>query len=420
MIETMVEPAKNTSGTKTVQPAFSRLTLLYSSDPEKKKMGGAVGYMQFLFRQALKHDIPLRFIGVNLTGQHVREGYEFIPVQNGNDSWQQFLLRLFFKAPFLKFKQNEIVHVFRIAYCFPLLLFHPRIRVVCVSAEPLAAAAHRYPVWLYKIVEKLFTLVERFVLSRIRVLCTSDEVLGKYFQPKYRRHLTRLPVFLSTASGIDTELFQLLDRATLRQQNRIQPSEKILLFVGRLAPVKRVNFLLEIFKKFHETCSFSRFLIVGNGESLPELQRTVENLPVTGVEFRGERSQTELVQIYNIADVLLLASETEGNPTVVREALACGLPVISTPVGDVPRLLSAPEMGKIVSPNSRDEYLAAVKEILEYDRAQIRRVCRQAAENFSEEKIFHEILQMYQNIVDRTPNSERAEKKSIHGKVNRE
>jgi glycosyltransferase involved in cell wall biosynthesis len=56
----------------------------------------------------------------------------------------------------------------------------------------------------------------------------------------------------------------------------------------------------------------------------------------------------EIRWCYRAADVLLMTSDLEGSPNCVKEALSCGTPVVSVPVGDVPQLLTTPERGAIV------------------------------------------------------------------------
>jgi glycosyltransferase involved in cell wall biosynthesis len=76
----------------------------------------------------------------------------------------------------------------------------------------------------------------------------------------------------------------------------------------------------------------------------PELARRVmaevrKSIPEAELRIAAGLPQTSLPEQYNAADLLLLTSANEGSPNVVREALACGLPVVSTPVGDVPDTL---------------------------------------------------------------------------------
>ena len=66
------------------------------------------------------------------------------------------------------------------------------------------------------------------------------------------------------------------------------------------------------------------------------------------VIFAGPRKSDELALWYSAADVFVLATAHEGCPNVVVEALACGTPVVATPVGSIPELLAGSEAGLLV------------------------------------------------------------------------
>ena len=113
-----------------------------------------------------------------------------------------------------------------------------------------------------------------------------------------------------------------------------------LLGVGRLVRQKRFDRFLGVLRLVQEqSVAPVRARIVGDGPLRPELEKAAHRLalrPET-VEFCGR--VVDMLQVYRAADVLLLTSDHEGSPNVVLEAMACGLPVIATGVGDVPELI---------------------------------------------------------------------------------
>ena len=112
-------------------------------------------------------------------------------------------------------------------------------------------------------------------------------------------------------------------------------------FVGRLVANKGLDYLVRIFATVAAGSSESRFLVVGDGPEASDLQR---RLSAAGIENRVERIRwvdgpDELAALYRQMDALVCASRSEGGPRVCLEAMACGTPVFSTPVGLMPEII---------------------------------------------------------------------------------
>lgn len=120
------------------------------------------------------------------------------------------------------------------------------------------------------------------------------------------------------ANGVDFEKFQPLDQAECRRQLNLDTATRYILFPYNPSR-KRKNY-------------------AAVAEALPllraRLSAPVEILVVKGVPH------AQLPLYMNAADVMILASCWEGSPNAVKEAMACNLPVVSTPVGDVPELFA--------------------------------------------------------------------------------
>jgi glycosyltransferase involved in cell wall biosynthesis len=82
---------------------------------------------------------------------------------------------------------------------------------------------------------------------------------------------------------------------------------------------------------------------------MKKLQRLAEKLGIADhVQFLGQLPQDQVALWMNAADCLVLPSKSEGTPNVVLEALACGTPVVATPVGEVPFLVKDGVNGYVV------------------------------------------------------------------------
>lgn len=119
----------------------------------------------------------------------------------------------------------------------------------------------------------------------------------------------------------------------LRQQLGIRPGQKIVLYVGKLLPGKRVSDLLPAMQRLAVSGLDVVCLLVGDGPLRTVLEQQAS---VLGVSLRcaGFRNQSEMPAFYALADVLVLPSASETWGLVVNEALACGTPaVVSDSVG---------------------------------------------------------------------------------------
>lgn len=156
-------------------------------------------------------------------------------------------------------------------------------------------------------------------------------------------------------NGIDPGLFHPMDRTEARRSLGLPKYGPLLVSVGTLAPRKGFHLVMEAMARLRKSWPTLRFAIVGGdgpeGAMGTELRQLARKLGIEDrVIFAGPRKRGELASWYAAADLFVLATAHEGCPNVVLEALACGTPVVGTPVGSIPELLT-PEVGLIVERN---------------------------------------------------------------------
>jgi teichuronic acid biosynthesis glycosyltransferase TuaC len=149
----------------------------------------------------------------------------------------------------------------------------------------------------------------------------------------------RLPDAAVIPSGVDLELFHPLPREDARRALGLATEARIVLFVGEQRPEKRLD------------------VIEGAVARLRRENGCVELVKVSG------KPQNEIVRYLNAADVLVLASEREGSPGVVKEALACDVPVVSSAVGDVPELIRRSE-GSYLAERTPEDFAEKLRRVL--------------------------------------------------------
>lgn len=146
------------------------------------------------------------------------------------------------------------------------------------------------------------------------------------------------------------------------------PQEKMVFFAsGNFVPRKQLDKLLEVFKELQERDDF--FLIIaGHGdktytkmlaslaEPLVKRGKAILHPYVTGKELRN---------IYWASDLYISVATDEGGPVSVMKAMACGLPILSTPVGETAETMKKHKAGKFVPIKNYDEWVKAILEILD-------------------------------------------------------
>ncbi len=154
-------------------------------------------------------------------------------------------------------------------------------------------------------------------------------------------------------SGVDTKRFHPISKQESRRKLQLTDDGKIILSVGSLIPLKGFQTIIESLSWLSDLDKGLRFYIIGEGSFKSKLQQLVIKSGLRNrVFFVGQRPNSELPLWYNAADVFCLASFREGWPNVVMESLACGTPVVATRVFGIPEILTSPELGILVEPNS--------------------------------------------------------------------
>lgn len=155
-------------------------------------------------------------------------------------------------------------------------------------------------------------------------------------------------------NGVDLERFGPRDRVAIRDQLDLRGP--VWLTVSNLIEAKGVHITLTALAKMSDVT----LLIAGEGPEEAHLRRLAVRLGIdTHVRFLGAVPHAELTKYYNAADVMLLASVSEGMPNVVLESLACGTPVIVAPFESATELVSAPEAGEVAAQRSAEAIASA-------------------------------------------------------------
>ena len=182
-------------------------------------------------------------------------------------------------------------------------------------------------------------------------------------------------------NAIDRDAFRPGDRAAARVSLGLDQSVPLVVSVGHLVVRKRHHVLIEAFARLRRRHPEARLAIIGavafEAEYPERLQRTAADLGVAdAVQFVGNVPQSRVVEWLHAADVFALGTEREGCCNAVLEALACGLPVVTTPAGDNAWFVKDGVNGCLVpvdDPGAMEAALARILARTDWDRDRISR-----------------------------------------------
>lgn len=161
-------------------------------------------------------------------------------------------------------------------------------------------------------------------------------------------------------TGLDTDLFRLYDRRMCRDQLGLPRDRPVLATVGALIPRKGQAFVIEALAQLPDAI----LLLAGKGHDEARLRALAARLGVADrVRFMGAVPHGELPILLNAADVFVLPSSSEGLANAWVEALACGTPVVTTPIPGAQELITDPSWGRLAARDSA-VIADAVREVL--------------------------------------------------------
>ncbi len=204
--------------------------------------------------------------------------------------------------------------------------------------------------------------------------------------------------------GFDLSPFAAVDdalRVEARGMLNLPPDAMVITTVGRLTAIKQQQLFLEVIQRVVSVHPNAIALIAGDGELRSELEGQAAALGIAGhVRFLGWRR--DLATIYGASDVFLLTSRNEGTPVALIEAMATGVPGVSTNVGGVKDVINSPDVG-VLAPLGNAAALADGVNRLLADRALRTRMgalARQrVVDRFGIERLVAEVAALYRELL---------------------
>jgi N-acetyl-alpha-D-glucosaminyl L-malate synthase BshA len=230
-----------------------------------------------------------------------------------------------------------------------------------------------------------------------RVVVVSEET-GEVFREKSGVPASRVEVIYN---GIDVEKFSRATGTGFREEIGLRPEERVFGAVSRLDPVKDHATMVRAFARVaakHDRCTL---VFVGDGPERAAIERTVEDLGLADrVILAGFR--TGIAECLAAFDVFLQPSIREGLSLTILEAAASRVPIISTPVGGTPEIITDGEHGVLVPVGDAGALADAMERFLtdpERFESMAERVFEKISERFSLAGMAEAYSRLYQKLI---------------------
>jgi glycosyltransferase involved in cell wall biosynthesis len=245
----------------------------------------------------------------------------------------------------------------------------------------------RHAPWLYDSIER------HLIPDAERIFIVNRSVAQRYrsVYPEMAAKISFLPTW------VDTKVFS--PCRSLDERNRLcsafraklgltSSSTRILVFVGRLDIVKDPLLLLEAFRESIRTRPDLHLVIIGDGVLRQNVERACLKSELNGhVTLLGVMQPSDIADVLRASDLFVLSSVYEGMPIAALEALASGLPVVSTNVGEIPLVVKNGVTGQISVDRTSKSLADAICAALEAIDQMTGKPCEKAVESYHPEKV---------------------------------
>jgi len=324
-----------------------KIIQVYQTNPFEDGQGGGVRYVKNLLNGIKGNCSEILFIGVGAKYKK-KDNIELLPITKDVTGYIKFLFLLILKLPFIDLSKYEIVHVHRLYFAIPFILLKPKLKIVCsLHGRTFSVFESNNGNWKLKLVRPFFMIIEKFSIKHIDCLVPVSQDVVNTFQKKYNKFANE------NIEIIGSMLF--LDKFTISNSSYLEDlygKENVyVLFIGRLSDVKDVEFLIDLWSQKFEFNSRVKLIVAGDGENKRKLidlsNKMLHNKPI----FLGEINPGNIPKLIASSNMTILASKHEASPTVVKESIASGIPIVSSRVGDVEDYIIDGKNGYVVDKN---------------------------------------------------------------------
>ena len=376
-----------------------RAVIVLPADPDEMRIGGIASFVRAFVRLA-PEDFDLAMIGVSAVHPPGRwrtielEGRRlaFLPVlRTATGRRSRVPLALRFVTALWRGRRHldlddAILQFHRPATDLALRGHgRARTRFVHLTTEDLTQAGSESR---WRRLGSVLRRFERESLSRMDRIWVVNAAAAEAYRRRWPQLAGRLEF---VPNFFDDRIFGALPADDLDQLRAralsdlgLPPVSRPLLFAGRLDGQKDPELLLHSFAAVRERRRDAVLLIVGDGMLRARVERTIRSLGLTDhVRLLGTQPRARLSELMSVASLLVITSHYETGPTVGYEALASGLPVVTTDVGEIAGIVRRGTVGAVAARRDPESVADAISASLDLDPATLRARAREAASPFA-------------------------------------
>lgn len=393
--------------------APAKLVIIYPADPLGIIPGGVDTYIRGIIRWA-PENIEVSLIGIT-TDPSQRPVGKWMLCNIGPKTFR------FFAVAWEKHAGLRMRLPLSVRFIAGLARFRPRFESNILDfhrIEPVIFYLHRRPINLFvhqnmQILENpnsdilwgrwpaAYYYLEKFIMSRIDSIITVREDAVEWYK-------TRMPELVKRVKFVPTWVDPLVfevgsnknrnqARYDIRSEFGFSDNHTIVITVGRLDKQKDPMLLIRAFQTVSEKNKNARLVFIGDGMLRGEMETFINHNKLNEkIKLAGLKSAIQIAEYLKGSDVFALSSAYEGMPMCVLEALASGLPVVSTSVGEVPRVISSEINGFMVNYDDADALAITICAALD-KKWDATRVAESVSE-FSAPRVLSEVYENYLRI----------------------
>jgi len=198
---------------------------------------------------------------------------------------------------------------------------------------------------------------------------------------------------LVVPNGINLSIYRNILKSDVKENNK-----KNIIFVGRLLPIKGLDYLMNAMKIIQNKNKNVFLTLVGDGYYRKSLEKMIKKLEIEkAVTFTGKIPNTEIPKYLSNSDVFVLPSLSEGFPNVVLEAMAAGLPIVASNIGGLSELIKNNENGYLVETKNPEQLADGLLKILQNPeiKTKMSQNNLKKAKNYSWESVVFDLEKIY-------------------------